>query len=103
MPAVKAFALYAGVALLIDFMLQITCFVSLLTLDTERKSVSPYNNKKEIQLTNQYIFRVADWIFAVSLKFPEKTNLMKLLMACYIKFSKNFTCHFCYKKKSVRA
>ncbi|XP_063990159.1 NPC intracellular cholesterol transporter 1 isoform X1 [Diachasmimorpha longicaudata] len=38
MPAVKAFALYAGMALLIDFLLQITCFVSLLTLDTLRYS-----------------------------------------------------------------
>ncbi|XP_015113278.1 NPC intracellular cholesterol transporter 1 isoform X2 [Diachasma alloeum] len=38
MPAVKAFALYAGMALLIDFLLQITCFVSLLTLDTLRHS-----------------------------------------------------------------
>ncbi|XP_033249030.1 NPC intracellular cholesterol transporter 1 isoform X1 [Drosophila miranda] len=37
MPAVKAFALYAGVALIIDFLLQITCFVSLFTLDTKRK------------------------------------------------------------------
>lgn len=38
MPAVKAFALYAGLALLIDFILQITCFVSLLALDTIRQS-----------------------------------------------------------------
>ncbi|KAK2584243.1 hypothetical protein KPH14_006655 [Odynerus spinipes] len=37
MPAVKAFALYAGMALLIDFILQITCFVSLLALDTVRQ------------------------------------------------------------------
>ncbi|KAH8329144.1 hypothetical protein KR074_004746 [Drosophila pseudoananassae] len=37
MPAVRAFALYAGVALIIDFLLQITCFVSLFTLDTKRK------------------------------------------------------------------
>ncbi|KAG5875522.1 hypothetical protein JTB14_013676 [Gonioctena quinquepunctata] len=37
MPAVKAFALYAGMALLIDFLLQITCFVSLLSLDTIRQ------------------------------------------------------------------
>ncbi|XP_017854983.2 NPC intracellular cholesterol transporter 1 isoform X2 [Drosophila busckii] len=37
MPAVKAFALYAGVALLIDFLLQITCFVGLFTLDVKRK------------------------------------------------------------------
>ena len=38
MPAVKAFALYAGMALFIDFLLQITCFVSLLALDTARQA-----------------------------------------------------------------
>jgi len=36
MPAVKTFALYAAVALLLDFLLQITCFVSLLALDDRR-------------------------------------------------------------------
>lgn len=36
MPAVKTFALYATVALLLDFLLQITCFVSLLALDARR-------------------------------------------------------------------
>ncbi|XP_014300205.2 NPC intracellular cholesterol transporter 1 isoform X2 [Microplitis demolitor] len=43
MPAVKAFALYAGMALLIDFILQITCFVSLLTLDTVRQSANRFD------------------------------------------------------------
>jgi Niemann-Pick C1 protein len=38
MPAVKAFALYAGMALFFDFLLQITCFVSLLSLDTVRQA-----------------------------------------------------------------
>ncbi|VEN41344.1 unnamed protein product [Callosobruchus maculatus] len=38
MPAVRAFALYAGMALLFDFLLQITCFVSLLSLDTKRQT-----------------------------------------------------------------
>ncbi|BES94988.1 niemann-pick [Nesidiocoris tenuis] len=38
MPAVKAFALYAGMALFLDFLFQITCFVSLLTLDTLRQA-----------------------------------------------------------------
>ncbi|XP_015437411.1 PREDICTED: Niemann-Pick C1 protein isoform X1 [Dufourea novaeangliae] len=38
MPAVRAFALYAGMALLVDFVLQITCFVSLLALDTIRQA-----------------------------------------------------------------
>jgi len=37
MPAVKAFALYAGMALLLDFLLQITCFIGLLSLDTARQ------------------------------------------------------------------
>lgn len=36
MPAVRAFAFYAGVALLIDFLLQITLFVSLVSLDLRR-------------------------------------------------------------------
>lgn len=44
MPAVKAFALYAGMALLVDFILQITCFVSLLALDTIRHT----NNRLDI-------------------------------------------------------
>lgn len=43
MPAVKAFALYAGMALIIDFMLQITCFVSLLALDTVRQSENRFD------------------------------------------------------------
>lgn len=42
MPAVRAFALYAGMALLIDFFMQITCFVALISLDMERQE----NTKK---------------------------------------------------------
>ncbi|XP_013786239.1 Niemann-Pick C1 protein-like [Limulus polyphemus] len=37
MPAVKLFALYAGVALLINFLLQMTCFLGLFALDTIRQ------------------------------------------------------------------
>lgn len=40
MPAVKAFALYAGMALLLDFLLQMTCFIGLFSLDTARQEVS---------------------------------------------------------------
>ncbi|KAK0066303.1 Niemann-Pick C1 protein [Biomphalaria pfeifferi] len=36
MPAVKIFSLYAAMAVLFDFILQITIFISLLTLDTKR-------------------------------------------------------------------
>uniref|UniRef100_A0A1B0DFE1 Uncharacterized protein n=1 Tax=Phlebotomus papatasi TaxID=29031 RepID=A0A1B0DFE1_PHLPP len=43
MPAVRAFALYAGMALLIDFLLQVTCFVSLLSLDAIRQSENRFD------------------------------------------------------------
>lgn len=43
MPAVKAFAVYAGVALVFDFLLQITCFISLLSLDTVRQAENRYD------------------------------------------------------------
>uniref|UniRef100_A0A1I8FNS3 SSD domain-containing protein n=1 Tax=Macrostomum lignano TaxID=282301 RepID=A0A1I8FNS3_9PLAT len=36
--AVRVFALYAGMAVLIDFLLQISCFVALLTLDCKRQA-----------------------------------------------------------------
>lgn len=39
MPAVHAFALYAGLALTIDFLLQVTCFVALMALDARRQEV----------------------------------------------------------------
>ncbi|XP_065686340.1 NPC intracellular cholesterol transporter 1 [Patagioenas fasciata] len=37
MPAVRTFSLFAGMAVLIDFILQVTCFVSLLGLDIKRQ------------------------------------------------------------------
>lgn len=37
MPAVKAFALYAALAILLDFALQMTAFVALLSLDCRRQ------------------------------------------------------------------
>ncbi|KAL5968173.1 NPC1-like intracellular cholesterol transporter 1 [Taenia solium] len=36
MPAVRVFALYAGVAIVINFVLQIFAFTALLTLDAKR-------------------------------------------------------------------
>ncbi|KPJ18614.1 Niemann-Pick C1 protein [Papilio machaon] len=42
MPAVRAFALYAGAALLVDFLLQVTCFVALLAIDTHRQNANRY-------------------------------------------------------------
>ncbi|XP_064102738.1 NPC intracellular cholesterol transporter 1-like [Macrobrachium nipponense] len=42
-PAVKTFALYAGLALLIDIILQLTCFVSLISLDAWRHEGSRFD------------------------------------------------------------
>lgn len=39
MPAVRAFAMYAGMSLLINFVLQMTLFVSLFSLDVMREEV----------------------------------------------------------------
>jgi len=43
MPAVRIFSLYAALAVFIDFLLQITCFVSLMTLDCRRELSKRYN------------------------------------------------------------
>ncbi|XP_005097476.1 NPC intracellular cholesterol transporter 1 [Aplysia californica] len=40
MPAVKVFSLYAAMAVLFDFLLQITCFISLLYLDAKREEAN---------------------------------------------------------------
>uniref|UniRef100_A0A672RUG7 Niemann-Pick C1 protein-like n=1 Tax=Sinocyclocheilus grahami TaxID=75366 RepID=A0A672RUG7_SINGR len=40
MPAVRTFSLFAGLAVFIDFLLQITCFVSLLGLDIRRQEAN---------------------------------------------------------------
>ncbi|KAK3917399.1 NPC intracellular cholesterol transporter 1 [Frankliniella fusca] len=65
MPAVKAFALYAGMALFIDFIFQITCFVSLLALDTARQSENRYDiccfargSKKDIVPNNGALYKL---------------------------------------------
>ncbi|KAI5637788.1 sterol-sensing domain of SREBP cleavage-activation domain-containing protein [Phthorimaea operculella] len=43
MPAVRAFALYAGAALLVDFLLQVTCFIALLAIDTYRQNANRFD------------------------------------------------------------
>lgn len=51
MPAVHTFSLFAGMAVLIDFLLQITCFVSLLGLDIKRQEVSCYQDYSLVHLS----------------------------------------------------
>ena len=71
MPAVRAFALYAGMALLIDFLMQITCFVSLMALDMARQEANRYDilccfkaSKKEAVATEGTLYRVFKHLYA---------------------------------------
>ncbi|XP_032943516.1 NPC intracellular cholesterol transporter 1 isoform X2 [Rhinolophus ferrumequinum] len=66
MPAVHTFSLFAGMAVLIDFLLQITCFVSLLGLDIKRQEknrldilccVRGAEDGTGIQASESYLFR----------------------------------------------
>ena len=61
MPAIKTFALYAGMALLLDFLLQITCFIGLLSLDTARQNVICFILAIDHLVLN-LIFALLDWI-----------------------------------------
>lgn len=45
MPAVRTFSMFAGLAVFIDFLLQISCFVSLLGLDASRQEVRLIKDK----------------------------------------------------------
>ncbi|KAL9641483.1 hypothetical protein ABK040_013408 [Willaertia magna] len=60
MPAVQAFCIYSGVAILANFVLQVTCFTALLSLDLRRR----LQNRLEFEPT--YIvkkpFLIRDWI-----------------------------------------
>lgn len=42
MPAVRAFSMYAAVAVAMDFLLQITCFVAMMALDSSRQEANRY-------------------------------------------------------------
>ena len=95
MPAVRAFALYAGMALLIDFLLQITCFVSLLALDTIRQTVSitcqvPFSKIERLKCLNDRLnYRTIDSIFAASYADRRKTVARKSSMVYCTKYLKS--------------
>lgn len=68
MPAVNTFAMYAAVAILLDFLFQITAFVALMCLDQKRFQVRrPLIDFEFLNLKYFICFRTIDWIcFAVS-------------------------------------
>ncbi|OWF43470.1 Niemann-Pick C1 protein [Mizuhopecten yessoensis] len=65
MPAVKVFSLYAGMAVFIDFLLQITCFVGLMTLDARRQESHRYDMCCCVQLHEEKSEKSEGWLFRV--------------------------------------
>eukprot|EP00092_Neocalanus_flemingeri_P034693 GFUD01037748.1.p1 GENE.GFUD01037748.1~~GFUD01037748.1.p1 ORF type:complete len:796 (-),score=140.04 GFUD01037748.1:17-2356(-) len=71
MPAVRAFALYAGMALLIDFLMQVTCFVALMSLDMQRQKNNKFDilcciqgSKKDTEPAEGVLYRVFEHLYA---------------------------------------
>jgi Niemann-Pick C1 protein len=71
MPAVRAFALYAGMALLIDFLLQVTSFVALMSLDMARQRNNRFDilcciqgSKKNTKPVEGVLYRVFEHFYA---------------------------------------
>ncbi|KAJ8322225.1 hypothetical protein KUTeg_000696 [Tegillarca granosa] len=66
MPAVKVFSLYAAGAVLFDFLLQITCFVGLMTLDAKRQQANRFDmcccikdsNKEKLDVSEGCLYKV---------------------------------------------
>jgi len=71
MPAVRAFAMYAGMALLIDFLMQVTSFVALMSLDMARQRNSRFDilccfqgSKKDTKPVEGVLYRVFEHLYA---------------------------------------
>ncbi|XP_012683380.2 NPC intracellular cholesterol transporter 1 [Clupea harengus] len=88
MPAVRTFSLFAGLAILIDFLLQISCFVSLLGLDVKRQE----SNRLDIlccvklpegqeQRTDSILFRFFKKVYA---PFVLKEWVRPLVVALFV-------------------
>ncbi|XP_076149622.1 NPC intracellular cholesterol transporter 1 [Alosa pseudoharengus] len=88
MPAVRTFSLFAGLAILIDFLLQISCFVSLLGLDVKRQE----SNRLDIlccvtlpegqeERTDGFLFRFFKKVYA---PFVLKEWVRPLVVALFV-------------------
>ena len=86
MPAVRAFALYAGMALLIDFFMQITCFVSLISLDMERQQNAKFDifccvqgKKSDKRKQNGVLYKFFQFIYAPFVMKSWTRNIVMVL------------------------
>ena len=60
MPAVQAFCIYSGVAIIANFILQVTCFSALLSLDLRRRRANRLEFEPTIVVEKTWVLR--DWI-----------------------------------------
>ena len=81
MPAVRAFALYAGISLLLNFLLQLTCFVALIALDMEREE----NNRFDVACCVAASKKVKD----PDANAPHESVLYKIFKYFYAPFLMN--------------
>ncbi|XP_053383047.1 NPC intracellular cholesterol transporter 1-like [Mercenaria mercenaria] len=102
MPAVREFALYAAMAVFFDFILQITCFVSLMTIDARRQEANHFDicccisiRKKEKQekqegylywlVKNYYSHAVlCDWVRPIVIVTFVGWFLASVAFACHL-------------------
>lgn len=77
MPAVQAFAMYAGMSLLINFVLQMTLFVALFSLDVAREEDSRFDvcccirrSKVEMDSDTRFLHKVFETTYAPFLMRP---------------------------------
>lgn len=106
MPAVRTFSLFAAVAVFIDFLLQVTCFVSLLGLDVKRQEVRTpshhsfcvrsYSFQQHIHsCTFGVLFsRKISWIFYVASKVVKNSAVCSTLRASCFGSLKTYILHF---------
>ncbi|CAG7821814.1 unnamed protein product [Allacma fusca] len=93
MPAVQAFAFYAGVALILDFSMQLTCFVALLSIDVSRQDASRYDvlccikSSKKVEKSKEddgILYRAVKNMYAPNLlRFPVRIIIMIIFSAWF--------------------
>uniref|UniRef100_A0A665VGI9 SSD domain-containing protein n=1 Tax=Echeneis naucrates TaxID=173247 RepID=A0A665VGI9_ECHNA len=93
MPAVRTFSLFAGLAVFIDFLLQISCFVSLLGLDAKRQEGNRFDivccvKLPEVQetKTDGFLFRFFKKVYApfILKEWVRPIIVSTLVTLCYI-------------------
>ncbi|OQV22774.1 Niemann-Pick C1 protein [Hypsibius exemplaris] len=92
MPVVKYFSLYAAMAVLIDFLLQISCFVSLMTLDAKRQKGARCDvfcclkgSKKSAEDSPGILYRfVKRWYIPFITSGPVRTGVMLVFMGWFM-------------------